>query len=196
MSARRLLAALALLVAGCVTPPPEPEAPEVSPQPAETVKEAPEPDARAAVIAPQPGETPRRVRNDEVERLLAYFENVRKLPPADLAREGESARAAFNRTRSDFDRARLALLLSIPNTALNDDQRAFDMLDPLVKNPSSNLHALAILVSAHVQERRRLESSMQNLQHNVQGLQQKLDALMSLERSLIDREQPIPPRKR
>ena len=195
MSARRLLAALALLVAGCVTPPPEPEA-EVFPQPAETVKETPEPNARTAVIAPQPGETPRRVRNDEVERLLAYFENVRKLPPADLAREGESARAAFNRTRSDFDRARLALLLSIPNTALNDDQRAFDMLDPLVKNPSANLHAFAILVSAHVQERRRLESSMQNLQHNVQGLQQKLDALMSLERSLIDREQPIPPRKR
>jgi hypothetical protein len=194
MNARRLLAGLTFLLAGCVTPPPEPEAPRA--EPAESVKEAPDPDPKVAVIAPPPGEIPKRVRNDDVERLLSYFESVRKLPPADLAREGEGARAAFSRTRSDLDRARLALLLSIPNTALNDDQRAFDLLDPLVKNPSSNLHALATLVSAHVHERRRLESGMQNLQNNVQGLQQKLDALMSLERSLIDREQPIPPRKR
>ncbi|HET9662943.1 MAG TPA: hypothetical protein VFP00_01850, partial [Burkholderiales bacterium] len=147
------------------------------------------------VVLPPP-EPPRRVRSEDVERLLSYFEHIRKLPPGDFAREADSARAAFGRTRSDFDRARYAMLLSVPNTSLNDDQRAFDLLEPLVKNPASALHGLALLVSAHVQERRRLESGMQNLQQNVQGLQQKLDALMSLERSLMNREQPPPPRKR
>ena len=47
-----------------------------------------------------------------------------------------------------------------------------------------------------LQEQKRLEGSVQNLQQNaqglqqnIQGLQQKLDALKSLERSLLEREQ-------
>jgi hypothetical protein len=139
---------------------------------------------------------PARLPPGDVERLLSYFEQIRKLPAAELGRENDSARAAFTRTRSDFDRMRLAIVLSIPNTALSDDQRAVDLLDPLVKSQNSSLRGLAFLVSAHLQERRRLESGMQSLQQNMQGLQQKLDALMSLERSLIDREQAAPARKR
>lgn len=201
MTARLLLTAIALVLAGCVTPPPaEPEQPAVpaarpeeSPAPAET----PEREARIEPEGTSPrAETPGWVRLDEVERLLTYFEQIRKLPAADFARENEGARAAFTRTRSEFDRMRLAMLLSVPNTALSDDQRAAELLEPLVKNQNSSLRGLALVMSAHLQERRRLESGMQNLQQNVQGLQQKLDALMSLERSLIDREQGTPARKR
>lgn len=201
MTMHAVLAGIALLIAGCVTVPSETEAPTGAVQapapPAEPPGEAPEAVARIEpqVVLP-PVDAPRRVGSEDVERLLSYFEHIRKLPPADFSREAENARAAFGRTRSDFDRARYAMLLSVPNTPLNDDQRAFDLLEPLVKNPASALHGLALLVSAHVQERRRLESGMQNLQQNVQGLQQKLDALMSLERSLMNREQPPPPRKR
>ena len=201
MTARLLLTGIALVLAGCVTPPPaEPEQPaapaarpEESPAPAET----PEREARIEPEVTSPrAEIPGRVRLDEVERLLTYFEQIRKLPAADFVRESEGARAAFTRTRSEFDRMRLAMLLSVPNTALSDDQRAAELLDPLVKNQNSSLRGLALVMSAHLQERRRLESGMQNLQQNVQGLQQKLDALMSLERSLIDREQGTPARKR
>ena len=190
MSARLLILA-ALLLAGCVTPP-ESEAP-ASAQPGETQAEPPQAIARVepSIVPPHAP-----ARNDDVDRLLSYFEHSRKLPGGEIARESDSARNAFNRTRSDFDRARYAMLLSVPNTPVNDDARALELLEPLVKNPGSNLHGLALLVAAHVQERRRLESGMQNLQQNVQGLQQKLDALMSLERSLINREQPPPPRKR
>ncbi|MGQ0526404.1 MAG: hypothetical protein ACT4P8_22420 [Betaproteobacteria bacterium] len=185
MTGRVILAALTLLVFGCTLAPADPEAP----------KSAAETPGAVARLEPQTPE-PSRARSDDVERLLSYFEHIRKLPPGDFARVADNARAAFNRSRSDFDRARYALLLSVPNTPLNDDQRAFELLDPLVKSPSSTLHGLALLVSAHVHERRRLESGMHSLQQNVQGLQQKLDALMSLERSLMNREQPIPPRKR
>ena len=194
----RLLVLAALVLGGCVTPPPASEAPAspaAAPAPSnETPAEPPEAVARIEpqIVAPAPPP----VRSDDVDRLLSYFEHVRKLPAGEFLRESDSARNAFNRTRSDFERARYAMLLSVPNTPVNDDPRALDLLDPLVKNPASNLHGLALLVSAHVQERRRLESGMQNLQQNVQGLQQKLDALMSLERSLMNREQPPPPRKR
>lgn len=201
MTGRALLAALVLLVSGCVTGPTDTEAPKSAAEmPAAAGEASSEAPGAVARIEPQvvlpPVEPSPRARSDDVERLLAYFEHIRKLSPGDFSREGDNARAAFNRSRSDFDRARYAMLLSVPNTPLTDDQRAFELLDPLVKNPASTLHGLALLVSAHVQERRRLESGMHNLQQNVQGLQQKLDALMSLERSLMDREQPTPPRKR
>jgi hypothetical protein len=195
MTGRAFLVGLALLVSGCAMVPTDSEtskpAAETPAPPGEASSEAPEAVARIEPQVPEP-----RARTDDVERLLSYFEHIRKLPAGDFAREADNARAAFNRSRSDFDRARYAMLLSVPNTPLNDDQRAFELLDPLVKSPSSTLHGLALLVSAHVQERRRLESGMHSLQQNVQGLQQKLDALMSLERSLMNREQPIPPRKR
>jgi hypothetical protein len=194
----RLLVLAALLLGGCVTPPPAsepPAGPAAAAAPSgETPAEAPEPVARIEPQIIAPPSPP--VRSDDVDRLLSYFEHIRKLPAGEFVRESDSARNAFNRTRSDFERARYAMVLSVPNTPVNDDPRALDLLDPLVKNPASNLHGLALLVSAHVQERRRLESGMQNLQQNVQGLQQKLDALMSLERSLMNREQPPPPRKR
>ena len=193
------MAGIALIIAGCVTPPPEEPPAPVSVAKPETAPpaEAPDTEARAqpAIIAP-PVEPPPRPRADDVERLLVYFEHVRKLPAPELGRENEIARAAFNRTRSEFDRVRLAMLLSVPNTAIADEQRAYDLLDPVVKNPTSPLHGLALLMTTNLQERRRLESNMQQLQQNVQGLQNKLDALMSLERTLIDRDKSPPQRKR
>lgn len=200
MSARLLLlVAAALSLAGCAAmqAPPETPAPVVTPEPSAPAEEPAEREARVApaiVLPPVGVPTPSPV--NELERLLAYFELVRKLPVGEIGREHEGLRAAFARTRSDFDRMRLAMLLSIPNTPVSDDQRASDMLDPVLKNPHSALRGLASMMAAHLQERRRLESGMHGLQQNVQGLQQKLDALMSLERSLIDREQGGAARKR
>lgn len=196
---RWIAGCVALLLAGCVTPP---EETSTKPAPGATRPSEPAPDEapdRVTRIEPAPEpipEPPARARFDDMERLLVYFEYARKLPPADLSREGENARSAYNRTRSDFDRMRLAMLLSIPNTPIADEQRAYDLLDPMVKTPTSPLHGLALLMSTHLQERRRLESGLQQLQQNVQGLQNKLDALMSLERTLIDRDKGAPPRKR
>jgi hypothetical protein len=117
----------------------------------------------------------------EAERLLEYFRHVRKLAGAELAREHEAARGAFQRTRSDPDRVRLAMLLSLPETPVNDDVRALELLEPLARNQNSALHGLALLLHTFVQEQRRLEKS-------VQGMQQKLDALKEMERSLIERK--------
>jgi hypothetical protein len=52
-----------------------------------------------------------------------------------------------------------------------------------------------VLLSTYVQEQRRLALSAQALQKDVQTLQQKLDALRSLERALSERE-GVPPRRR
>ncbi len=117
----------------------------------------------------------------EADSLLAYFEHARKLQAGELGKEHEAARQAFQSARSDFSRVRLAMLLSLPGTAVSDEPRALELLDPVARNAGGQLHRLAVLLAANLQERRRLDA-------NAQGLQQKLDALRSLERSMIERK--------
>ena len=111
------------------------------------------------------------------ESLLMYFEYVRKLPSVELAKEHDSVRQLYANSNTDFVRVRYAMLLSIPGTAFSDDARAIEALDPLLKNADAGLHTLAFILSAQIQEQRR-----------EQGLQQKLDALKSLEKNLIERD--------
>lgn len=140
----------------------------------------------------EPGESPAVVeeaRPDDLERLLTYFARARKLPAGEQGKEHESARQAYARSQSDYNRVRLAMLLSLPGTAFNDEARALELIDPLARNQRTTLHTLAVLLGSYIQEQKRLNGSVQALQQNLQGLQNKLDALKSLDRSLIEREQ-------
>ena len=119
------------------------------------------------------------------ESLLMYFEYVHKLPSAELAKEHDAVRQLYANSSSDFVRVRYAMLLSVPGAAFSDDARALEALDPLVRNADAALHNLAVMVSAQIQEQRR-----------GQGLQQKLDALKSLEKNLIERDQGGAARRR
>ena len=116
----------------------------------------------------------------DTESLLLYFQHLRKLPGAEFGREHETARQAYTRARTDFNRVRFAMVLSLPNSAFTDDGRALELLEPVAKSPGARLQGLAQLLSSSLQEQRKLNAS-------VQGLQQKLDALKSLERNIIER---------
>ena len=115
------------------------------------------------------------------ENLLTYFNQIRKLSGSDLAREHDSARQAFSTGRSEFSRVRLAMVVTLPNTPFYDETRALELLEPVWKNSESQLSGLAALLVSQIQERKRLDA-------NAQALQQKLNALKSLERSLIERK--------
>jgi len=114
------------------------------------------------------------------DSLLLYFQHVRNLSSAELGKEYETARQAYAQSRSDFNRIRFAMVLALPGTANGDEGRALELLEPVAKNPNGRLGGLAYLLISHLQERKRLDAA-------AQGLQQKLDALRSLERSLIER---------
>ena len=116
----------------------------------------------------------------DAESLLLYFQHIRKLSGADLSREHEAARQAYARSRTDFSRLRLAMVLSLPDTGFYDDTRALDLCDTVAKHEGGRLQGLALLLGSYLQEQKRLTAS-------AQGLQQKLDALRSLERSMIER---------
>lgn len=175
-------ALIMLAMAGCaVLKAPEPVEPPAPVEPAEPVPEVESPPTAAAPRQAEPVRPPPPVA--ELERLLDYFRILRRLSAAELAREHENARAAFLRTRSDYDRVRLALLMSVPNTPFNDEARVLELLEPMMRSPGSMLQGLAVLVYVMVYEQRRLE-------HNIGKLQEKLDALKSLERKLLEREKP------
>ena len=105
---------------------------------------------------------------DDVERLLSYFERLKRLPGAELA--------------SEFNRISYAMTLASPGTTFNDDARALELLNPLVKKSENGLRPLVVLLTTFIQERRRLGGDLA-------AVQQKLDALKSLERTLIERDQ-------
>lgn len=112
---------------------------------------------------------------------LAYYAKLRRMGGADLQREQDTARRALTRLRSDGNRMRYALSLTVPGATAADDNRALETLEPLVRNPASPLHGLALLMTGLLQEQRRLDGQ-------AQGLQQKLDAMLELERSMTGRE--------
>ena len=116
----------------------------------------------------------------DAESLLLYFQYIRNLSGAELSREHEAARQAYARALTDFNRVRLAMVLSLPGTAFNDDARALELCETAAKHEGGRLQGLALLLGSYLQEQKRLTAS-------AQGLQQKLDALRSLERSMIER---------
>ncbi len=179
---------LALALAGCVRGS-TPKAPVTAP-PILATPAVPAMPAAPAMAAEEEHDVIRdaRPRPDEAERLLAYFERLKRLQGAELAREHESARQAYARTASEFNRIGYAMTLSLPAAPFNDDTRALELLQPVVRNNRNGLRALGVLLTTFIQERRRLGV-------NLAAAQQKLDALRSLERRLIERDQSNAPRK-
>jgi hypothetical protein len=116
----------------------------------------------------------------DTESLLLYYQHIRSLSGAAVSREHEAARQAYAQARTDFNRVRLALILSLPGTAFSDNARALGLLDTVAKHEGGRLQSLGAMLGTHLQEQQRLAASAQELQ-------QKLEALKSLERSMIER---------
>jgi len=116
-------------------------------------------------------------RVDDAIKVLAYYAQVRQLTGQELAREQEGARRALAKTRSDTNRLRYVLLLTLPGAPATEEPRAQELLEPVTRSNDAALRGLALMMMASLQEQRRLETS-------AQGLQQKLDALLTLERNM------------
>jgi len=116
-------------------------------------------------------------RGDDAAKVLAYYAQVRQMAGQELAREHESARRALAKTRSDTNRLRYALLLALPGAPAAEEPRVQELLEPVTRSNDAALRGLALMMMASLQEQRRLET-------HAQGLQQKLDALLTLERNM------------
>jgi hypothetical protein len=131
------------------------------------------------------------------EDLMAYLGRLRTMNEAALA--GEAAR--MRRDASDLARVKAALALSL--SSQGDEGDIIELVEPVTRrSTASDVRAMAVLLNANAQERRRLRQRAANAtgelreerklaeahKQRAEQLQQKLDALTDLERSLAARE--------
>ncbi len=180
---------------------------------------------------------PGRWRSD-ADLVVLFYNRAQNLKPEELAKELDSVKQAFETGKSDIDRVRLALLLSMPNAGFRNDAAAIELLHPLVQNQrpeNTNLRPLAVWLHSGLvrlsemkriegqllqateqvnevqrraevlsvqyaeklkEEQRRSEERLQKQavrlhdeQLRSEALQQKLDAILEMEKNMIQREQ-------
>jgi len=209
-SAAWLAAALALVGCAAAPPAPAPVAPApaaagaptpdplpVTPVPVPTIVIVPSPAPSPAESTPAPSPaqlanaqpvTPSPV-NEEDQQALALLADLQRYasdPGDDLRRDLAGANAALTRTRSDANRIRVAMLLTLPQAGPPDDARALSLLEPLVGKAAnggvSPLKQIASVLYAQIAERTR---SLREEQKRTAAAQEKLDALRAVERSLL-----------
>lgn len=141
----------------------------------------------------------------DAERVARFYERLLTLKGGELASELERRRAEFDREKSELNRLQLALLLSLPAAPFRDDNAAQALLVPFVRDKAqegSSLRPLALWLHAQLVELRRADESLQQQtvrlkeeQRRADALQQKLDALLNMEKKMIEREQLAPKKK-
>ena len=179
------MTAIAVSIAACTTVPP-PVAPlAVAPAIAPVIIIQPVKVEPPPVVVQAPPE-PAKI-NEEAEEALAILNDLQKLILAstdEQKRELNLATQAVARQRSDLARLRLGVLQSLPANGA-DENRAINTLEPLLKGAPSPVRAAAIVILAQLGERQR---SLREERKRSEDLQQKLDALKALERSLLGRK--------
>lgn len=204
MSKRMLLAAAwSVILSGCSvfqpSPPPPPPSATPSPPPPPQVRRAEPPRVEAPraepprVEAPLPqarlDSPPRKGGTDineseQVSLLIKQAQNVAAMSPEEQRRELSSANRAIAREPSIASYLKLALLLSLPGTAIDDEGRALSLLEPLIGGGSTAgpLQRFAALLHGQLAERVREQKRSAQMR-------EQLDALKAMERSLMRRSQ-------
>ena len=196
--------AVVLLLSGCAellvkpetTPPAAPQPPLVAlaPAPAPIVE---------PVVVPTPTPAPAPAVADDVivsSQILAEVARALSGGGDSLRRENASAVAAGGRARTEANRLRVALMAIITSTGPADDQRALSLLEPFLARgaePSmfksvAELVAVPLLEKARLvrEEQKKTEAARAQAEASKKELdvvQQKLEALRQLERSLSKR---------
>lgn len=212
MTSRRILRALGVLgLCGLLTAcgtlpaaPPVASAPPVDARPVAVAVPPPAQPVPSAHAASAPPPAPPAVRPDFADaaarRLLAYQEQLRQLPAgelgAELTRQNAALAASGNAPAVALE---LSLVLAQTRNPA-DTQRALALLDPIARTPTPEQQpwqGLARLLLVRLVEQRRLEEQLERQagqlresQRNVQQLNEKLEALKAIERSLNSRAVP------
>jgi hypothetical protein len=150
------------------------------------------------VQSPPPAPAPQQVAalqqaaapqvNEEEQQALSLLVDLQRYAVEageDLRRELAAANLALTRARSDANRIRLAMLLTLPTAGPPDDARALSLLEPVVGRGGGNaspMKQIASLLYAQISERAR---SVREEQRKTAVAQEKLDALRAVERSLL-----------
>ncbi len=171
--------------------------------PPAAAEEAPTPESVASAAAPPPVQPPAAPAPPTTEQatreVLAFSDELRRMPVADLAREIARLGETPGNPKSVLE---LALVLGQTHSP-GDAARGAALLDPLLKSTSPQTapwQPLARLVANKLAEQRRLEEQidrqnqqLRDSQRRIDQLSDKLEALKAIERSLTTRNAPGAP---
>lgn len=130
----------------------------------------------------------------QMDDVMEFYDYVRKQPPSELGRIYDKAKHSFTQNKSDENRARLVLLLILPNTSFRDAPSALHLLNewPRDAKPGNNLQSFKTLLVSLLAEQQRLHHSVEELsqklkdeQKRVETLQSQIDAIKSMEKNLL-----------
>jgi len=139
---------------------------------------------KPAPVASVPAKLPERAdEGAQLASLLAGSRNFGNMKAEEQKQELNDATQSFNRDRSAYARLRLALLLSVPGTGVDDDARAATLLEPMTgAQPAGPLQEMAVFLSNQLAERTRERK-------RTAQFKDQLDALRAVEKSLMERSQ-------
>ena len=131
----------------------------------------------------------------ESDGLIDYYLTMRKAPKEKVMKEYGEANRLAQANPTAMNRIRLALLLSLPVTALQDSSRALNLLQDTIKEEKEDENALrnlANLLQSHFYRESRHDENMQRAredQKRLESLTTKQDeAIQTLTGKLKDEQ--------
>jgi len=133
----------------------------------------------------------------QIEDMMQYYDSLRKQPAAELARIYDKVKQNFVQNKSDANRARLVLLLILPNTPFRDINSALYLLNEWPRDGRSitGLQGFRNLLAPLLSEQQRLNQGVEELsqklkdeQKRVETMQNQIEAIKSIEKNLIRSE--------
>ena len=142
----------------------------------------------------------------DITTLMNYSQKIRTLNPEELTSEFNAMSQNFAKKKSDLNRIRMATLLSFPYGTFRDDAAALNLLDEyLASNGAEDKSVLknyAKVLFANIVEQKKQDERIQKLLQKVKDeqkradtlqqkndeLQQKLNAIKSIEKNMIERD--------
>jgi len=144
----------------------------------------PAPAAPLAAEPPSPSAAPVNEEEQQTIALLADLQRYTGESNEELRRDLAAAVQALNRARTEPNRIRVAVLLTLPGAGPPDDARAIALLESVSgKTPGmSPIKQLAAVLLTQIAERMR---GMSEERKKSAAAQEKLDQLRAVERSLL-----------
>jgi len=156
----------------------------VAAPPPEVVTRPPEP--APVVVVTQP------LSEDEQQALslLSFLGQIVSASMEDQKRELQNAHQQFQKNKNDASRVRLAAMMMLPNTPFQDDAKAQALLEGVNAKSTAPVRDLAAFLYGQLIERQR---QVREEQKRADAIQQKLDNLKAIERSMLDRDRKARP---
>jgi len=140
---------------------------------------------------------PGAVESVQVGEIVSATAAAARAAPEEQRRQLTHAQQVFTAVPDDANRARLAALLATLPAPLRDEARAAALLEPLAaRRPETPLSNFAGLLTAAVAERQKLardlrvvEKREEAAEERASTLRQQVEALKSIERGILEREE-------